>query len=87
MLCLAFTLIGTVIGWQVGENIGIAALPPNAWAGDGIGILVQNIHGACWGALIGLGVGLVCCLIGYFFARSRPPQKITPVARVSEDQA
>jgi len=86
VLCLVPTILGTVIGWQVGEEIGIAALPPNAWAGDGMGILVQNIHGASWGALIGLGFGVACCLIWYFFARRRQSQKVAPQANPPDVQ-
>lgn len=62
-LCLVPTVIGTIIGWNVGDKIGIAALPLNAWAGDGIGILIDDIRYSGWGALIGFGFGLVCCLV------------------------
>ena len=86
MLCVFLTLLGMITGWQVGENIGIAALLPNAWAGDGVGILVWNIHGASWGGLIGLGFGVACCLTWYFFARQRQPQKIAPLANSPDAQ-
>ena len=79
------TLLGMITGWQVGENIGIAVLPPNAWAGDGAGILVWNIHGASWGMSIGFGVGVSCCLIGYFVARRRQLRRVIPQGSVPED--
>jgi len=85
-LCVVPTFIGTVIGWQVGENIGIAALPPNAWAGDGVGVLEQNINYSGWGTLIGFGFGVICCFVWYFFARRHHSRRVLSQAAASEDQ-
>ena len=82
--CVVPTFIGMVIGWQVGENIGIAALPPNAWAGDGAGIFDCSITGSGWGALIGIGVA--CCVAWYFVARRRQSRKVSLQTSAPEDE-
>jgi len=79
-LCVASTCLGAVIGWEVGERIGIAALPPNAWAGDGVGILDHSLTGSGWGALIGFGFGVICCFVWYFFAQWHQSRKVVSQA-------
>lgn len=64
-LCLISPIIGAIIGWKIGERIGISQLPPDAWAGSGIGILLQSIYGAAWGTLIGFVASAVCCYVWY----------------------
>jgi len=86
VLCFITTTIGIVAGWLVGEQRGIAALPPNAWAGDGIGILIKSMEGSCWGALGGLGFGIICCLAWHFHTRRRQAQGVVPQASVPDDQ-
>ncbi len=76
-------LLGIVIGWQIGDNIGVSQLPPNAWAGDGIGLMIWDFRGAFWGAVIGFGVGLVCCLLWHFLVQRRTPAIVSGV--VPED--
>ena len=63
-ICLGFcflaSVIGMVDGWKIGERKGIAALPPNAWAGDGVGVFIASSDGASQGIAIGFGIGLIC---------------------------
>ena len=66
-------LLGIVIGWQIGNNIGMSNLPPNAWAGDGIGVIFEAAFDAFWGAVIGLGIGGICCLLWHFLVQRRTP--------------
>ncbi len=80
-LCFVPTIIATIVGWNIGEKIGIAALPPNAWAGSGVGILLDSIDYSGWGASTGFGFGLACCFILHLLARrsrSRHSLPLTP---------
>lgn len=51
-----------IVGWKIGEQKGIAALPPNAWAGDGVGVFIASSDGAYQGIAVGFGIGLACFL-------------------------
>ena len=71
LLCFVSGIIGAIIGGYVGEQIGIAALPPHAWAGDGIGILIDQMEGVAIGAGIGIFFGVIGILSWRRITRKR----------------
>ena len=70
-ICLLFALLGLVAGGIIGFMIGVSNLPPDPWAGDGIGVMFAAVVGAFWGAVIGVGLG--GCLAWYMSVQQRTP--------------
>ncbi|MGI4789785.1 MAG: hypothetical protein ACRYFS_13155 [Janthinobacterium lividum] len=60
--CFVSSVIGMIAGWKIGEQKGVAALSPDAWAGDGVGVFIASCDGASQGISVGFGIGLVCFL-------------------------
>lgn len=69
LLCFSLAVIGAVAGYHRADQIAIAALPPNAWAGDGVGVSIADVDGTVNGAGLGLLLGLVCCFLLWLFTR------------------
>ncbi len=76
LLCLGLAIPGGILGWQIGDRVGIAALPPNAWAGDGIGLMIDDVIGGGVGGLLGSGLGGLCLLVWHRINRKRRPQDV-----------
>jgi len=70
-ICLVFALLGLVAGGVIGFIVGTSNLPPNAWAGDGFGVMLEATFDAFWGAVTGFGVGSICCLLWRFLVQRR----------------
>lgn len=86
VICLLFALLGLLAGGGTGFMRGTANLPPNAGAGDGIGVIFEATIDAFWGAVIGFGVGLVCCLAWHFFVQRRTPALAAAEAVLGEGE-